>query len=145
VVTLDQSMVPVLLFTVHGHFCPIGRSGCRGWGPRGSLSCQRAPRVPRAKRKYAEGVRRSCAYVAGVGCFDDVMRARARQKPPLGAPISPETFPQGLGGMKVGSRLRATYMLSVPLAGRFYRAPYDGALADVQGAIFCHPLGTLVF
>jgi len=61
------------------------------------------------------------------------------------APISPETFLQGLGGTEVGFWLRATYMPSTPLAGRFYRGPYDGALADVRGAVFCHPLGTLVF
>jgi hypothetical protein len=36
-------------------------------------------------------------------------------------------------------------MLSVPLAGQFYWGPYDGALANVQGAVFCHLLGTLVF
>jgi hypothetical protein len=144
-VTLGQSVVPVLLFTVHGHVCPIGGSGCRGWGPRGSPSCQRAPRVPRARRKHAKGVRLSRAYVAGVGRINDVTRARTRRKPPPEAPISPETFPQGSGGTNVGSRLRATDMLSAPLAGRFYRGPYDGALADVQGAVFCHMLGTLVF
>jgi hypothetical protein len=36
-------------------------------------------------------------------------------------------------------------MLSVPLAGLFYQGPYDGALANAQGAVFCHLLGTLVF
>jgi hypothetical protein len=78
-------------------------------GPGGSLSCQRAARVPRARQKYAEGVgrsrayvvgvRRSRAYVAGIGRFDDVVMAWARQKPPPEEPISPETFPQGSGGM----------------------------------------------
>jgi hypothetical protein len=67
-VMLGQGVVSVLLFTVHSHVCPIGGSGCNGWGPRGSLSCQRAPRVPRARQKYAEGVER----------FDDVMGAQAR-------------------------------------------------------------------
>jgi hypothetical protein len=36
-------------------------------------------------------------------------------------------------------------LLLAPLAGRFYRGPYDGVLADVQGAVFRHPLGTLVY
>jgi hypothetical protein len=63
-------------------------------GPRSSPSFQRAPRVPRARRKYAEGVR----------LFDDVMEARARRKLPLEAPISPETSPQGSGGMEVDFR-----------------------------------------
>jgi hypothetical protein len=76
---------------MHGHVRPIGGSGCRGEGPRGSLSCQRAPRVPRARQKYAEGVER----------FDDIMGAQARRKLPRKAPISPETFPQGSGGMEV--------------------------------------------
>jgi hypothetical protein len=115
-------------------------------GPRGSPSCQRAAHVPQARQKYAEGVGRSRAYVAGVGRFDDVVMAWARQKPPPEEPISPETFPQGSGGMEVGSRLRTTDILSAPLTGRFYRGPYDGALADVQGAVFCHPLlSILVF
>jgi hypothetical protein len=119
-------------------------------GPRGSPSCQRAACVPQARQKYAEGVGRSRAYVvgvghsrayvAGIGRFDDVVMAWARQKPLPEEPISPETFPQGSGGMEVGSRLRTTDILSAPLTGRFYRGPYDGALADVQGAVFCHPL-----
>jgi hypothetical protein len=47
--------------------------------------------------------------------------------------------------MKVGFRLRATDTLSTPLAGWFYQGPYDGALADVQGVVFRHLLGTLVY
>jgi hypothetical protein len=57
-VMFGQGMVPVLLFTVRGHVCPIGGSWCRGLGPRGSPSCQRALRVLRARQKYAEGVKR---------------------------------------------------------------------------------------
>jgi hypothetical protein len=56
-------------------------------GPCGSPSCQRVPRVPRARQKYAEGV----------GRFDDVMGAQARWKLSPEVPISPETFPQGSG------------------------------------------------
>jgi hypothetical protein len=29
---LGQSVVPVSLFTMHGHIYPISGSGCRGWG-----------------------------------------------------------------------------------------------------------------
>jgi hypothetical protein len=61
-----------------------------------------------------------------LGCFDDVMGARVRRKLPPEAHISPKTFPQGSGGMEVGSRLRATDTPSAPLACRFYRGPYDG-------------------
>jgi hypothetical protein len=86
-VMLGQSAVPTFLFTVHGHVRPIGGNGRRGKAPRGSPPCQRAPRVPRARQKYAKEVGRSRAYVARngrggnrsrqgaeVGCFDDVMR-----------------------------------------------------------------------
>jgi hypothetical protein len=69
-----QSAVPMLLLNVHGLVCPISGSGCRSEGPRGFSPCQRAPRVPRARQKYAKGVSRSRAYVAMVGHFDDVMR-----------------------------------------------------------------------
>jgi hypothetical protein len=40
---------------------------------------------------------------------------------------------------------RATDMLSTSLAGRFYWVPYDGALANAQGVVFCHLLSSLVF
>jgi hypothetical protein len=36
-------------------------------------------------------------------------------------------------------------MLPAPLAGQFYRGPYDGVLANTQGAVFRYLLGTLVF
>jgi hypothetical protein len=96
VVMLDHSVVPMLLFTVHDHVCPIGGNGCRGRGPCGSSPCQRAPRVPRARQKYAKRVGRSRAYVVGVGrggdCsrrgagvrrFDDIMGTRARREASL--------------------------------------------------------------
>jgi hypothetical protein len=83
----------VFLLTVQGHVRPISGSGCRGEGPRGSPSYQRAPRVPRARQKYAKRVGRSRSFVArvgrggsrfrqgaGVGHFDDVTGVRARRK-----------------------------------------------------------------
>jgi hypothetical protein len=96
---LGQSVVPAFLLTVHGHVRPIGGSGCRGECPRGSLSGQRAPHVPRARQKYAKGIGHFRAFVAevgrggsrfrqgaGVGRFDDVTGARAMRKayPSLG-------------------------------------------------------------
>jgi hypothetical protein len=93
---LGQSTVPTLLFTMHGHIRPINRNGRRDEGPRGFSHCQRAPRVPRARQKYAKGVGRSRAHVAGVerggncsrqgaglGAFDDIMGARAGRKASL--------------------------------------------------------------
>jgi hypothetical protein len=95
-VMLDHSAAPMLPSTMYGRVCPISGNGCRGGGPRGSRPCQRALRVPRARRKYAKGVGCSHAYLAGVGRggerfrrdarvgrFDDVMGARARRKPAL--------------------------------------------------------------
>jgi hypothetical protein len=90
-VMLGQGVVLVLLLTVHGHICPIGLSGCCDWRPRGSPSCQRAPHVPQARQKYAKGF----------GLFDDVMGVQVRRKLPPEAPISPETFLLGSGGMEV--------------------------------------------
>jgi hypothetical protein len=93
-VMLGQGVIPVSLLTVHGHVCPIGGSVCHGWGPHGSLSCQRAPHVPQVRREYAERVER----------FDDIMGLGRGEKMPPEAPISPETFPQGSGGMEVDLR-----------------------------------------
>jgi hypothetical protein len=66
-VMLGQSVVPAFLLTVHDHVRPIGGSGCRGEGPRGSLSGLRAPCVPRVRQKYAKGIGCSHAFVAKVG------------------------------------------------------------------------------
>jgi hypothetical protein len=85
-VMLGQSTVPMFMFTVHGHVRPIGGNG----------RCDEG--VPRARQKYAKGVGRSRAYVAGVGWggnhsrqgvgrFDDVMGARARRKAALSLTI----------------------------------------------------------
>jgi hypothetical protein len=93
-VMLGQGVVPVLLLTVHGYVCPITGVGAVVGCPRGSLSCQRAPRVPLARRERAKGVRR----------FDDIMGAWTRRKMPPKAPILPETFPQGSGGIEVDLR-----------------------------------------
>jgi hypothetical protein len=91
-----RTTAPIPPYTVRGRARPIRGGGCRGGGPRGSQLRPRALHVPRARRKYAEGVGRSHAYVTGVGqggdCsrrgarvgrFDDVMGARARRKPAL--------------------------------------------------------------
>jgi hypothetical protein len=43
---------------------------------------------------------RGKSKLRGSGAFDDITGARARQKMPPKAPISPETIPQGSGGME---------------------------------------------
>jgi hypothetical protein len=59
------------------------------------------------------------------------------------------SHPRRLRKARVGWSLsfvpQVTDMLSALLGGRFYWGPYDGALAIVQGAMFCRLLGTLVF
>jgi hypothetical protein len=66
-VMLGQSAVPTFLFTVHGHVHTIGGNGRRGKGPRGSPPCQRAPRVPRARQKYAKEVGAPVLTLQGTG------------------------------------------------------------------------------
>jgi hypothetical protein len=75
---LDHNVAPVLPFIARGRVCPISGNGHRGGGPCGSPPCQRAPRIPRVRQKYAKGVGCSRAYVAGVRSFDDIMGAQAR-------------------------------------------------------------------
>jgi hypothetical protein len=133
----------MFLFTVHSHVRPISGNGHRGEGPRGSPPCQRAPRVPQARQKYTKGVRCSHAHNVGVGRFDDVVElGRGENYQPRRLSRLRHFYK---AGTEVGFQPRATDTPSVPLAGRFYRGPYDGALVDVQGALVHHPLGTMVY
>jgi hypothetical protein len=68
-----QGVVPVPLLTVHGHVHHVDGASTVVGGPRGSPSCLRVPRAPRARRKRAAGVE-------GSGAFDDTAGARARQR-----------------------------------------------------------------
>jgi hypothetical protein len=87
---LSQGVVPVLLLTGTVTSIPSAGVGAVVEGPWGSLSCSRAPRIPRARWKYAEGV----------GRFDDVTGARARRKLLPEASISPKAFLRGSGVME---------------------------------------------
>jgi hypothetical protein len=58
---------PMPPYTVRGRVHPIRGGGCCGGRPRDSQLHPRALRVPRAMRKFVEGVRRSHAYVTMVG------------------------------------------------------------------------------
>jgi hypothetical protein len=62
-----RTTAPMPPYTARGRACPIRGGGRRGGGPRGSQLRLRALHVPRARRKYVEGVGRFHAYVAGVG------------------------------------------------------------------------------
>jgi hypothetical protein len=57
----------MFLLTVHGRVHPINGSRCRGEGLRGSMSCQRAPRVPWARQKYAKGSGAPVLMLSGSG------------------------------------------------------------------------------
>jgi hypothetical protein len=73
-VVLFRTTAPMPPYTVRGRARPIRGCGCRGGGPRGSQLRPRVLRVPRARQKYAEGVERSHAYVAGVRQGGDCSR-----------------------------------------------------------------------
>jgi hypothetical protein len=57
----------------------------------------------------------------------------------------PRSFRKARTGWRFTLVPRATDMLSALLAGRFYWSLYDGVLANVHGAVFCHLLDTLIF
>jgi hypothetical protein len=88
---LGQGVVPVLLLTVHGHVHPIGGSGCRGWG---------APVAPRLTRGFHVSLGRGGSGLKGSSALMTSRGSGEAKKMPPEAPISPETSPQGLGGME---------------------------------------------
>jgi hypothetical protein len=65
-VILFCTTAPMPPYTMRGRVRPIRGGGCRSGDPCGSQLHPRALRVPRVRRKYAEGVRHSHAYVTGV-------------------------------------------------------------------------------
>jgi hypothetical protein len=62
-----------------------------------------------------------------------------------GRPSRPRPLRKAWVGWSLSFVPQATDTLSVHLASRFCWGSYDGALAVVQGAVFYHLLGTLVF
>jgi hypothetical protein len=68
---LGQSMVPVLLLTVHGHIRPIGGAGATVRGV--PMACHLA-------RGFHASLGQDGSKPMGLGAFDDVARARVRQK-----------------------------------------------------------------
>jgi hypothetical protein len=81
----------------------------------------------------------------GVGRFDDIMGLGRSENYHPRRLSRPRPFREAWVGRRLAFGPRAIDMLSTPFAGRFYRGPYDAALAYAQGAVFHHPLGTLVF
>jgi hypothetical protein len=114
-VMLGQSVVPAFLLTVHGLVRPIGESGCHGEGPRGSLSCQRAPRVPRARQKYTKGIWRAYAFVAEVGRG----RSHSRRAQGSGALMTSRGLGRGERRTRASCDIVADTLLS-PLIGYAY-------------------------
>jgi hypothetical protein len=87
-VMTSQGVVLVLLLTMHDHVHPIDGSEFRSWGPRGSLSCRRVPRAPRARRKHVVGGQALLTTSRGLG--------RGGEMSPKMS-IVPEVAPQGSG------------------------------------------------
>jgi hypothetical protein len=86
-----QGVVPVLLLTVHGHVYPIGGSGCYGLGALMAHRLARGFHVSLGRGKSK--LRGSNALMTSWGL------GRGGKMPPE-APISPETSPQGSGGIE---------------------------------------------
>jgi hypothetical protein len=141
-VMLGQSVVLAFLLTVSGHVRPIGGSRCRGEGPHGSLSDQKAPRVPRGEAGVCqEGRALPCPCCRGRALLMTSWGSGEAETAVQGACLTRDlsaTLGRDGGWLSVDT-------LSAPLAGWFYRGPYDEAVADVQGAIFRRSLSTLVF
>jgi hypothetical protein len=70
-VMLSQSVVPVLLLTVHSHVHPIEGSMFRSWGPPWLPVLLQGSTCPSGE------VETRCG---GSGAFDDIMGARARRR-----------------------------------------------------------------
>jgi hypothetical protein len=51
----SQGVVLVPLLTVYGHVHHVDRASTIVGGPRGSPSCLRVPRAPRARQKHTAG------------------------------------------------------------------------------------------
>jgi hypothetical protein len=83
-----QGVVPVLLWTMHGHVHLIDGSECRSWGARGSPSCLRVPHAHRARWKRAAGGRALLMTPQGLGRGEEMSHEM---------PIVPEASPQGSG------------------------------------------------
>jgi hypothetical protein len=84
----SQGMVPVLLLTVHGHIHHIDGASTVVGGPRGSPSCLRVPRAPRARQKCAVGGQAPLMMPRGLGRDSEMS---------LETPIVPKASPQGSG------------------------------------------------
>jgi hypothetical protein len=84
-------VVPVLLLTVHGHVCPIGGSGCHGFGV--PVAHCLARRLHVSLGRGGSKLRASSALMTSRGL------GRGEKMSPE-VPISPETSPQGSGEMK---------------------------------------------
>jgi hypothetical protein len=90
-VTLSQGVAPVLLLTVHDHVCPIGGSGRRGWG---------VPVAHRLARGLHVSLERGGTKPRESGTLMTLRGLGRDGEMSPEAPISPETFPQGSGGME---------------------------------------------
>jgi hypothetical protein len=66
-----QSVVPVLLLTVHGHVHPINGSECRSWGPPWLPVLLEGSTCPSGEAETRRG---------GSGTFDDAVGARAMRR-----------------------------------------------------------------
>jgi hypothetical protein len=88
---LGQGVILVLLLTMHGHVHPIGGSGCRGLAPPWLAVLPEGSMCPSSEAEVSRGVQALLMTPRGLGRGGKILPK---------ALISPETSPQGLGGME---------------------------------------------
>jgi hypothetical protein len=125
-------------------------------GSHGSLSCQRAPRVPRTRRKYTEGSDTPVLTLPGSGKAElvpSVTQGSGALIMSWGLGQGRNHHPRRLSHPRPFRKARAGWRLALSFDWYAVSAfselvlpgPFDGALAVMQGAVFRHLLGTLIF
>jgi hypothetical protein len=126
----SQGIVPMPLLTVHGHVHHVDGASTMVGPPRGSLSCLRVPRAPRARQKHA---------VRGSDAFDDVVGAWARRRD-----VARDAYhARGLSARLERDRVCHSCLERLTCCQCFLGPLWWGYLINMQGAVFYPLLGTL--
>jgi hypothetical protein len=119
----------MLLLIVHGHVHPIDGSKCRSWGPLWLPVLLEGSTCPLGEAETRRG---------GSGAFDDAAGARARRRD-----VARDAYRlRGLSVRLRWDRVRRSCLERLTCYQCFL-GPYDGVLANMQGAVSYPLLGTL--